>query len=85
FDDEVEIIGVQNGYDGLIRGDWRLMQPHEFSGILTRGGTILGTKRTPFKMMKVVEDDKVDKVSAMKKTYKDAKLDCLLCLGGNGT
>ncbi len=61
------------------------MCPDEFSGILTVGGTILGTKRTPFKMMRVVEDDKVDKVAAMKKTYKDAKLDCLLCLGGNGT
>lgn len=35
--------------------------------------------------MRVVEDDKIDKVAAMKKTYKDAKLDCLLCLGGNGT
>ena len=61
------------------------MAPDEFSGILTVGGTILGTKRTPFKMMRVVGDDKVDKVAAMKKTYKDAKLDCLLCLGGNGT
>ena len=30
-------------------------------------GTILGTKRTPFKMMRVVEDDNVDKVAAMKK------------------
>ena len=53
--------------------------------IRDRGGTILGTKRTPFKLMRVVEDDKIDKVAAMKKTYKDAKLDCLLCLGGNGT
>ena len=45
-----------------------------------------GTSRyTPFKLMRVVEDDKIDKVAAMKKTYKDAKLDCLLCLGGNGT
>ena len=35
--------------------------------------------------MRVVEEDKIDKVAAMKKTYKDAKLDCLLCLGGNGT
>ena len=61
------------------------MQPFEFSGILTVGGTILGTKRTPFKMMRVVGEDNVDKVAAMKKTYKDAKLDCLLCLGGNGT
>ena len=85
FGDNVEIVGIANGYDGLIKGDWRLMQSYEFSGILTRGGTILGTKRTPFKLMKVVEDDQVDKVAAMRKTYKDAKLDCLLCLGGNGT
>ena len=83
--DDVEIIGVANGYHGLINGDWREMQPFEFSGILTVGGTILGTKRTPFKMMRVVGEDNVDKVAAMKKTYKDAKLDCLLCLGGNGT
>ena len=73
FGDEVEIVGIQNGYDGLIKGEWREMQQYEFSGILTVGGTILGTKRTPFKMMTVVEDDKVDKVAAMKKTYKDAK------------
>ena len=61
FGDEVEIVGIQNGYDGLIKGEWREMQQYEFSGILTVGGTILGTKRTPFKMMTVVEDDKVDK------------------------
>ncbi|MEG1406629.1 MAG: ATP-dependent 6-phosphofructokinase [Ruthenibacterium sp.] len=85
FGGDVEIVGILNGYDGLITGNWREMQPYEFSGILTVGGTILGTKRTPFKLMKIVGDDKVDKVSAMKKTYKDAKLDCLLCLGGNGT
>ena len=85
FGSEVEIVGIQNGYDGLIKGEWREMQQHEFSGILTVGGTILGTKRTPFKMMKVVEGDNVDKVAAMKKTYRDARLDCLLCLGGNGT
>ena len=36
-------------------------------------------------MMQVIEEDKVDKVAAMKKTYNDLKLDCLLCLGGNGT
>ena len=83
--DKVEIVGIMNGYDGLIRGNYRDMDPSEFSGILTVGGTILGTKRTPFKMMRVVGDDKVDKVAAMKKTYKEAKLDCLLCLGGNGT
>lgn len=83
--DKVEIVGIMNGYDGLINGNYREMSPDEFSGILTVGGTILGTKRTPFKKMRVVEDDKVDKVAAMKKNYRAAKLDCLLCLGGNGT
>ena len=83
--DDVEIIGISNGYDGLINGNWRVMNRSEFSGILTVGGTILGTKRTPFKLMKVIGEDKVDKVKAMKKTYHEAKLDCLLTLGGNGT
>lgn len=65
--DKVEIIGILNGYDGLINGNYRVMAPDEFSGILTVGGTILGTKRTPFKMMRVVGDDNVDKVAAMKR------------------
>ena len=41
--DKVEIIGILNGYDGLINGNYRVMAPDEFSGILTVGGTILGT------------------------------------------
>ena len=52
---KVEIVGIMNGYDGLINGNYREMSPDEFSGILTVGGTILGTKRTPFKKMRVVE------------------------------
>lgn len=85
FGNDVEIIGIQDGYSGLINNQCKIMQHSDFSGILTTGGTIFGTKRTPFKMMKVVEEDNVDKVRNMKKTYKDQKLDCLLTLGGNGT
>ena len=81
--EDVEIIGVINGYSGLIKGEWRVMQPREFNGILTVGGTILGTKRTPFKLMRVIGEDNVDKVAEMKKNYKEMKLDCLLCLGGD--
>ena len=83
---KVEIYGIIDGYRGLINGEYRLMQPEDFSGILTRGGTILGTSRQPFKLMRVIDDEtSVDKVAAMKKTYKDLKLDCLVVLGGNGT
>ena len=82
---DAEIIGIQNGYAGLIDGEYKEMKKSDFSGILTLGGTILGTSRRPFRNMRVVEDDGVDKVAAMKKTYKDLKLDCLVTLGGNGT
>ncbi|MDR0821335.1 MAG: 6-phosphofructokinase [Oscillospiraceae bacterium] len=84
-EDNVEFVGIAEGYYGLINNDTREMKPREFSGILTLGGTILGSKRTPFKMMKVIEADDVDKVAQMKKTYRDNRLDCLLTLGGNGT
>lgn len=84
-DDKVEIVGIHDGYHGLIHGDYKIMSPSDFSGILTTGGTILGTKRTPYKMMQIIEDDNVDKVKEMKQTYKELKLDCLFTLGGNGT
>ncbi len=82
---DAEIIGIHDGYRGLIEGDYHAMKRSDFSGILTLGGTILGTARTPFRNMRVIGEDKVDKVAAMKKTYKDLKLDCLVTLGGNGT
>lgn len=84
-EDNVEIVGISNGFHGLIHNDCRLMKPEDFSGILTQGGTILGTKRTPYKMMQVIEEDNIDKVAEMKATYKEQKLDCILTLGGNGT
>ena len=83
--EDVEIVGILNGYSGLINGDYKEMCEDDFRGILTLGGTILGTSRTPFRNMRVIEENGVDKVAAMKKTYKDLKLDCLVTLGGNGT
>ncbi len=82
---EVEIIGVRNGFAGLIECDYMEMQESDFSNLLTRGGTILGTRRTPFKKMRVIEEDGVDKVEAMKSNYRVMGLDALLCLGGYGT
>ncbi len=84
-EDNVEIVGISNGYYGLINNLCKDMLPSSFSGILTQGGTIFGTKRQPFKMMQVIGEDNIDKVKNMKETYKKQKLDCLLTLGGNGT
>ncbi|SET29252.1 6-phosphofructokinase [[Clostridium] polysaccharolyticum] len=83
--DNVEIYGILDGYKGLIYGNYKKMKPSDFSGILTQGGTIIGTSRQPFKLMKVIDDSGLDKVKAMKANYKKMKLDCLVIMGGNGT
>ncbi len=83
--DDVEIIGFEDGYKGLIYADYHVMKPSDFSGILTKGGTILGTSRQPFKQMRVPDAQGLDKVEAMKSTYKKLKLECLVILGGNGS
>lgn len=83
--DDVEIVGFEDGYKGLIYADYRIMKPSDFSGILTHGGTILGTSRQPYKMMRIPDENGLDKVEAMKRTYNKLKLECLVVLGGNGS
>lgn len=83
--DDVEIYGFKDGYKGLIYADFSMLTSRDFSGILTRGGTILGTSRQPFKLMRVPDKDGLDKVEAMKHTYHKLNLNCLVILGGNGT
>ena len=81
----VEIYGFLEGYKGLIYGNFRMLTGADFSGILTKGGTILGSSRTPFKLMREPDENGLDKVEAMKQNYYKLRLDCLVILGGNGT
>lgn len=83
--DDVEIIGFEDGYRGLMYADYRILKPSDFSGILTRGGTIIGTSRQPFKLMRTPDENGLNKVEAMKNTYRKLKLECLVVLGGNGS
>jgi len=82
---DMEIIGIAKGFRGLIDEDTKVLKPEDFTGILTRGGTILGSSRE--KPFSTVDKDEValEKVSAIKETYSKLKLDCLVVLGGNGT
>ncbi len=82
---ELEVYGFFDGYKGLIYGNYRLLTAADFSGILTKGGTILGSSRQPFKQMRIPDENGLDKVEAMKQTYYKLNLDCLVILGGNGT
>lgn len=83
--DKLEVYGFEEGYKGLIYGNYRLLTSVDFSGILTKGGTILGSSRQPFKMMRIPDENGLDKVEAMKSNYYKLNLDCLVILGGNGT
>lgn len=83
--ERLEVYGFENGYKGLIYGNYHLLTSADFSGILTKGGTILGSSRQPFKLMRVPDADGLDKVEAMKQTYYKLNLNCLVILGGNGT
>lgn len=87
--DSLELIGFQDGFRGLMVNDFRVMHPADFSGILTIGGTILGTSRQPFKQInEPLEPDKPKgptRLDAMLKTFEKQRLDGLVILGGNGT
>ncbi len=81
----VEFYGFLDGYRGLMYGHYRKLDWTDVSGLLTVGGTILGTSRTPFKYLDEPDEHGLNKVEAMKSTYKRLKLDYLCVLGGNGS
>jgi len=73
-----DVLGVREGWRGLIEAKLEPLGPREISGILPRGGTIIGTSRTnPYKV-----DGGVDRVLA---TMRDSGLDALVAVGGEDT
>ena len=58
--DELEVYGFMNGYRGMIYGDYRLLTSRDFSGILTKGGTIIGSSRVPFKSIREPDEKGLD-------------------------
>ena len=82
---DAEIIGISDGYRGLINGEFKNLKESDFSGILNIGGTILGTSRQPFKEMNKEEENGQTRLEQMVRNYKKAKLDLVVTLGGAGT
>src|SRR5690242_17428173 len=73
-----EVVGVRDGWKGLVEGLFEPLGPREISGLLPRGGTIIGTTRTnPFKL-----DGGVEKVLD---TFANSELDALVAIGGEDT
>ena len=86
---DTEVVGIEDGYDGLVRGKWRKLEYNDVSGILTQGGTILGTSnaanpyRYPVKKGSRLEFQDVSRVAI--KNARRLNVDCLVCIGGDGT
>ena len=81
----MKVIGISDGFTGLINKEYRELSENDLSGILTLGGTILGTSREkPFKSDGKGKND-LRKPVLIKEHYEQMGLDCLVCIGGNGT
>ena len=80
----MEIIGFRDGFRGLVEDRRLKLDKSTLSGILTVGGTILGTSRDkPHRML--IDGRTRDMTDVIKANYKKWGLDCLVCLGGGGT
>lgn len=81
----MRVIGISDGFTGLITKEYTELTERDLSGILTLGGTILGTSREkPFKGNGKKKNE-IRKPDLIKEHYEQMNLDCLVCIGGNGT
>ncbi len=80
----MKCIGIQDGFRGLVENRTIILDDRAVSGILTQGGTFLGTSRD--KPHKMSMGGKVSDMTAVAvENAKRMQLDCLVCLGGAGT
>lgn len=80
----IEVYGIHSGFRGLLDNEIERLTDKSLSGLLNMGGTILGTSREkPFKKKGSTVDE--DKVNTMLSNIEKANLECIVCIGGNGT
>ncbi|MFA5087719.1 MAG: ATP-dependent 6-phosphofructokinase [Candidatus Omnitrophota bacterium] len=89
FDYDMDVLGIEDGYEGLVENRFRKLETHDVSGILTLGGTILGTsnKANPYKYA-VEKSGEVSFHNVAKEAIRNIRkmgISCLVCVGGDGT
>ena len=82
---DMEVIGFQDGFRGLVENRTMRLDNELLSGILTLGGTILGTSRDKPHKMPVGNGKSMDMTDVAIENYHKHHLDALVCLGGGGT
>ena len=81
----MEVLGILDGFTGLIENRVIHLGDRELSGLLTQGGTVLGTSRNKPHRMPMADGSKRDMTGAAVANYRRLHLDCLICIGGDGT
>lgn len=83
----IEVVGILDGYLGLLEKRSRALADEDVSGILVRGGTILGTSNrdNPFSFLSPGAKKPVDRSAEAVKYFKQLQLDGLIAVGGDGT
>lgn len=88
-DYDMEVVGFMDGYEGLIQNRYRKLTSADVSGILTLGGTILGTsnRADPFRFPVMQENDYIylDRSAEAVQNFERLGLDALIAIGGDGT
>ena len=80
----MEVYGIHNGFRGLLDDEVTPLTETSLGGLLTMGGTVLGTSRVkPFRRGKASAPENTP--AALMRTIQKHGLDCLVCIGGNGT
>ena len=80
----IQVVGFLDGFRGLVENRSMLLDDRVVSGILTQGGTLLGTSRDkPHKMD--MGGKIMDMTAVAAANARQLQLECLVCLGGNGT
>jgi 6-phosphofructokinase 1 len=73
-----QVIGIVDGYEGLINGEFRPLGPRDVGGIMQRGGTILQTRRSKRFMEKTFQREAIRNINS-------AGIDGLIVIGGEGS
>ena len=83
------VYGILDGFEGFVEGKAKELRDEDVSGILSRGGTILGSsnKGDPFHWPEI-KDNKIEIVDRSEDVYRNYKawgLDAIIAIGGDGT
>jgi len=81
----MEVLGFKDGFLGLMQNRYEHLDSDDLSGILTRGGTVLGTSRAKVDKIDTGDGRRVDGRDQMRHVVEQHELEALVCLGGDGT